>query len=92
MSLFGMFKRSRGGTAPVARERLQVLLAHERTVSSESDLVVVLREEILAVIAKRVHVEFDNVNVRMNCGDAVSTLTVDIEIPGAPDMLMAANG
>jgi cell division topological specificity factor len=92
MSLFGMFRRSSAGSAPVARERLQVLLAHERTVASESDLVVVLREEILAVIAKRVKVEFDNVNVRMNCGETVSTLTVDIEIPGAPEMLMAANG
>ena len=89
MSFFGMFKRS--GSAPVARERLQILLAHERTVAGESDLVVVLREEILAVIARRVKVEFDNVNVRMNCGDAVSTLTVDIEIPGPADMLVAAN-
>ncbi len=93
MSFFGMFKRSSAGSAPVARERLQVLLAHERTVSSESDLVVVLREEILAVIARRVKVEFDNVNVRMDCGETVSTLTVDIEIPGAPPaMLLAANG
>lgn len=93
MSLFGMFKRSaRGGTAPVARERLQVLLAHERTVAGESDLVVVLREEILTVIARRVKVEFDNVDVRMNCGESVSTLTVDIEIPVAADTLMAANG
>lgn len=89
MSFFGMFKRS--GSAPVARERLQILLAHERTVAGESDLVVVLREEILAVIARRVKVEFDNVNVRMNCGEAVSTLTVDIEIPGPADMLVAAN-
>lgn len=93
MSLFGMFKRSAGrGTAPVARERLQVLLAHERTVAGESDLVVVLREEILTVIARRVKVEFDNVNVHMNCGESVSTLTVDIEIPVAADALMAANG
>ena len=89
MSFFGMFRR--GGSAPVARERLQILLAHERTVAGESDLVVVLREEILAVIARRVKVEFDNVNVRMNCGDAISTLTVDVEIPAPAETLMAAN-
>ena len=91
MSLFGMFKRSGRGTAPVARERLQVLLSHERTVASESDLVVVLREEILAVIARRVRVEFDNVDVRMNCGEAVSTLTVDIEIPATLDAFASAH-
>lgn len=90
MSFFGMFKRG-SGSAPVARERLQVLLSHERTLASEADLVVVLREEILAVIARRVKVEFDNVNVRMNCGDAMSTLTVDIEIPGAVDSFVPSN-
>ncbi len=91
MSFFGMFKRSVQGTAPVARERLQVLLSHERTVASESDLVVVLREEILAVIARRVKVEFDNVDVRMNCGEVVSTLTVDIEIPATLDAFTPAH-
>jgi len=90
MSMFGFFRRS--GTAPVARERLQILLAHERTVASESDLVVVLREEILAVIARRVAVEPENVNVSMHCDDVISTLTVDIEIPAAIDMRLVANG
>lgn len=91
MSLFTLFNKKRRGTAPVARERLQVLLAHERTVAGESDLIVVLREEILAVIAKRVRVEFDNVQVRMECGEAVSTLTVDIEIPAAADGMLQAS-
>ncbi|MBZ6414360.1 MAG: cell division topological specificity factor MinE, partial [Methylobacterium sp.] len=48
---------SRRGTAPVARERLQILLAHERTAFGRSDLVAVLREEILAVIAKHVAID-----------------------------------
>ena len=46
MSLFSLFTRR--SSAPVARERLQVLLAHERAVIGNSDLVAVLREEILA--------------------------------------------
>ena len=40
-----------------------------------------LREEILAVIAKHVAVERDKVQVKMDRGDAMSTLEVDIEIP-----------
>ena len=40
-----------------------------------------LREEILAVIARHVPVERDKVQVKMDRGDAVSTLEVDIEIP-----------
>ncbi|MDH3740683.1 MAG: cell division topological specificity factor MinE [Hyphomicrobiales bacterium] len=90
MNLFGFFRHR--GTAPVARERLQILLAHERTVASESDLVVVLREEILAVIANHLEVEPENVHVSMQCDDAISTLTVDVEMASQADMLLAANG
>lgn len=80
MSLLAFFKRR--GSAPVARERLQLLLAHERTaLGSSSDLVAVLREEILAVIAKHISLDRDKVQVKMARGDAVSTLEVDIELP-----------
>ncbi|WP_114944969.1 cell division topological specificity factor MinE [Microvirga calopogonii] len=81
MSLFSFFKRNT--SAPVARERLQVLLAHERTIvgGGESDLVAILREEIMAVIAKHMAVPQDNVQIKMDRGASVSTLEVDIEIP-----------
>jgi cell division topological specificity factor len=80
MNLLSFF--SRRTSAPVARERLQILLAHERVVvSGQPDLVAMLREEILAVIAKHISVDQDKVLVKMDRGDAVSTLEVDIEIP-----------
>jgi cell division topological specificity factor len=80
MSLFSFFNRRT--SAPVARERLQVLLAHERTVvGGESDLVATLREEIMAVIAKHMAVAQDNVQIKMDRGASVSTLEVEIEIP-----------
>jgi cell division topological specificity factor len=73
---------NRRTTAPVARERLQVLLSHERTiVGGQPDLVATLREEILAVIAKHMAIERDSVQVKMDRGASVSTLEVDIEIP-----------
>ena len=78
-SIFNLFKR--GGTAPVARDRLQILLAHERTIAGGSDLVAILREEILAVIKKHVHVESEKVTVKMDRGESVSTLEVEIEVP-----------
>jgi cell division topological specificity factor len=89
MSLFSFFnKRS---TAPAARERLQILLAHERATIGQSDLVAVLREEILAVIAKHVEIDRDKVKVTMDRGNAVSTLEVDIELPISPVRLAAAH-
>lgn len=82
-----LFKRR--NTAPVARERLQVLLAHERALLGRSDLLGTLREEILAVIARHVNVDPDKVKVEADRKDTVSTLKVDIEIP-AEGMTMAA--
>ncbi len=75
---FGFFRRR--GTASVARERLQVLLAHERNFRGPSDLIAVLRDEILAVIAKHVTMEPDNVQIKMDRGDSVTMLKIDVEI------------
>jgi len=79
MTLFDLFKRR--GSAPVARERLQVLLAYERQNRNQPDLVAILREEIMAVIAKHVQVGQDDVQIAMDRGDTMSTLEIDVQIP-----------
>ena len=78
MTIFNLFRKQR--SAPTARERLQVLLAHERS-SNGSDLVSLLREEILAVIAKHVQVDSDKVQVKMDRDEDVTILEIDVEIP-----------
>ncbi|KPF46740.1 cell division topological specificity factor MinE [Rhizobium sp. G187] len=78
MSIFSLFRKQQ--SAPMARERLQVLLAHERS-SMGTDLVAVLREEILAVIAKHVQVDSDRVKVKMDRDEHMSILEIDVEIP-----------
>lgn len=75
---------TRTSSAPAARERLQVLLAHERASAGESELVTRLRDEILAVISKHMKVDNDKVSVKMERGAKMSTLAVDIEIPFEP--------
>ena len=87
MNIFRYFARP--ASAPAARERLQVLLAHERISVGKSDLVTVLRDEILAVIAKHVQIDGDKVSVKMERGAQVSTLEVDIEIPFDAEMRAA---
>ncbi|MBA4799077.1 MULTISPECIES: cell division topological specificity factor MinE [Rhizobium] len=86
MSIFSLFRKQR--SAPMARERLQVLLAHERA-SLESDLVAVLREEILAVIAKHVEFDRDKVQIKMDRDEDVSILEIDVEIPRNAQRLAA---
>ena len=79
MSLFGFLTRNR--SAPVARDRLQVLLAHERALSGRPDLMAVLQKEILAVIARHIPIDQDKVVVKLDRGAQVSTLEIDIEMP-----------
>ena len=82
MSFLNFF--SRKPTAPVARDRLQILLAHERaSFGSNADLIKVLQEEILAVIAKHVSVDRDTVQVKLDRGDSFSPLEIGVEIPPA---------
>jgi cell division topological specificity factor len=76
-----LFSRFRCGSAHIARERLKILLAHERFAQSRSDLISILHEEILAVISRHVSFEPDRVQVKLNRGKSVSTLAVDVEIP-----------
>jgi cell division topological specificity factor len=82
MSFLNFFARGRR-SAPVARERLQVLLAHERSTGSGADLAAILQQEILAVIARHMPIDRDRVVVKLDRGDQVSTLEIDIEVPEA---------
>ena len=97
MSLLRFFQRP--GSTPIpeaqssasaARDRLTVLLAHERAVAGQFKLVEGLREEILAVIAKHVAVERDKVQIKMDRGETSSTLAIDIELPALSDPQLAA--
>ena len=71
MSWFMPFRRRK--TASVARERLQILLTHERGAEGHSDLIPILREEVLAAVAKHVPVDVDKVQIKIERGKAVSS-------------------
>ncbi|MGA7809075.1 cell division topological specificity factor MinE [Bradyrhizobium sp.] len=77
-------------SAPIARERLQILLAHERGMRGQPDLLMQLREEILAVVSRHVVLDPEKVIVRMERGKHVSTLEVDIELPSGVESKFAA--
>ncbi len=89
MSLRSLFNKR--ASAPTARDRLQLILAHERAGAGGSDLVMILREEILAVIAKHVTVEREKVQIRLERGQDMSTLGVDIELPVTAPKAAAAS-
>ena len=81
---------SASASAPVARERLQILLAHERSFRGQPELLGLLRDEILAVVSRHVTLDPDKVIVKMERGENVSTLEVDIELPNGFERIAAA--
>jgi cell division topological specificity factor len=81
MNIFRLFKSE--SSAPVARERLQILLEYERRRPGGKDLAAVLRDEIIAVVSRHVSVDPDCVQVKLDRKDRMSTLAVDIRFPNA---------
>ncbi len=83
MNFFGFFKRSetQAGTAPVARERLQVLLEHERAGSGHPNLLSALKNEIIHVIARHVAVKPEAVSVRIERHNTTARLRIAVDIP-----------
>ena len=65
----------------MARERLQILLAHERVALGPEDLLSKLRDDLIATILRHVEIDPEKVMVKMDGDASVSTLEIDIEIP-----------
>jgi cell division topological specificity factor len=71
----------------VARERLQILLEYER---SQTDLISMLREEILAVVGRHVGIDPNEVQIRVDRGAKFSIVALDIPIPNKRRITAAA--
>jgi cell division topological specificity factor len=82
MRLFGFLKPI--SSAPVARERLQILLEYERRMVSQSSLITILKDEILAVVSRHVSIDPEKIQVSVDSGDGFSTLAVGVQIPNQP--------
>lgn len=83
MGLFSFFKtEKKKNTANLAKERLQILIAHERTDKNQKspDYLPQLRDELVQVIRKYVHVADKDVNVNLEKGDDFDTLELNITL------------
>jgi cell division topological specificity factor len=73
-------------TASVAKERLQLILAHERNGRNafSKDFLPQLHKELIAVISKYVQVNMDDIKIEMSHQDRLDILNVQIELPDTP--------
>lgn len=84
LNFFGMGKKS----ANVARERLQIVLSHQRLEGSDEDFLPKLRNELIGVISKYVQVEAEQINVQLQRTGSYSTLELNITLP-TPKLLVS---
>jgi cell division topological specificity factor len=77
-------------TASQAKERLQIVLAHERIGRTREDFLPKLQQEIVMVVAKYVAIDPGKVNVSLDRGGDMSTLAIEIDLPG-PQQMRAAS-
>ena len=83
MSFLDYFKTKKKNTASVAKERLQILIAHERTKRNEPDYLPALQQELLEVIRKYVPIGEEDVQVQLDQNDDCSVLELNVTLPDA---------
>jgi cell division topological specificity factor len=83
MSMFSFFRRpQQPRSADSARDRLQILLAHERSCCSSPEVLPLLQRDIMNAIERHMRVGSESVDIRIERGDDLSTLEINIELPG----------
>jgi len=84
MSLLDYFRISKVGTASVAKERLQILVAHERSSRNQPSYLPQLQKELLEVIQKYINVGQDAISVTFEQDEHQETLELNIVLPDLP--------
>ncbi|MGR9044747.1 MAG: cell division topological specificity factor MinE [Gammaproteobacteria bacterium] len=81
MSLLDYFRTTKPNTASVAKERLQILVAHERSSRNRPSYLPKLQQELLEVIRKYVNVDQDAISVNFEQDDDQEILELNIVLP-----------
>ncbi len=85
LNFFRTRREAEAGTATnanLAKDRLQVIISHERVSRTREDFLPKLQQELVAVVSRYVAVDPDKVHVNLERGADLSTLAIEIELPG----------
>jgi cell division topological specificity factor len=82
MGFFRSLFQSRPSSASIAKERLKIVLAHERASSRAPDFLPILQKELLAVVARYVEISEEMIRVTLGGSGDTSLLEINIEIEG----------
>lgn len=75
------FRKEQKTTASIAKERLQILVAHDRVNSRAPDYLPQMQKELLAVIRKYISIADDQVQVNLEQQGSASVLELNVMLP-----------
>ena len=81
MSIFSYLLPKKQSSASVAKERLQIIVARERSTRGGPDYLPQLQEELLQVVRKYVPVDQDAVNIQLDRESGCEILELNIALP-----------
>jgi cell division topological specificity factor len=83
MGLLALFRLTTS-TASVAKERLRIIVAQERSTRGAPDYLPLLRRELLEVIHKYVNVDPEAVQINLQNEDGHEVLELSVALPEKP--------
>ncbi len=81
MKLLEFLRRERKNTAAIAKERLQIIVTHQRSQRGQPDYMPMLEKELLEVVRRYVPVDDDAINISFDSEDNYSVLELNVTLP-----------
>lgn len=82
MALLDYFRAPKKKSAALAKERLQIIVAHQRGQRNTPDYLPQMKKDILEVIRKYVEIDMDQVSVQLEQkDDSLSVLELNVTLP-----------
>ena len=81
MKFLDYFKSKKVDTASIAKDRLQIIVAHERHNRDQPDYLPALQKEILEVIRKYIPIADEQISVNLDKNQDLSVLELNITLP-----------
>jgi cell division topological specificity factor len=83
MGFLGFLFPERRNTAVIARDRLKIVLAHERASRAAPDFLPALQKDLLDVVGRYVEIRDEMLHVNVGRSGETSLLEINVEIDGA---------
>jgi cell division topological specificity factor len=80
MAIFDYFKSNKKKTASLAKERLQIIVAHERKGRNTPDYLPQLKRDIMEVVSKYVQVSEQDITLEVDNDGGLNVLELNVTL------------